>query len=119
MSTPPHMRQRAGSLAESSVSGLTVLGTPVSASVNGRVAFADWGYAVLLEQAVVRQNTSTARGQRGFVTAIHVHLTAAHDGLPAGTEIFVGYAEAAATAPKAVSTPTPPPLPHPSPTPTP
>jgi Peptidase family M23 len=108
-----------GSLAESSVTGLTVLGTPVSASVNGRVPLADWGYAVLLEQAVVRQNTRTVRGHRGFVTGIHIHLTAAHGGLPAGTEIFVGYADAAATAPKPVSTPTPPPLPQPSASPTP
>jgi murein DD-endopeptidase MepM/ murein hydrolase activator NlpD len=108
-----------GTLAASSVTGLTVLGTPVSASVNARVPLADWGYAVLLEEAVVRQNTKTARGHRGFVTGIHVHLTAAHGGLPAGTEIFVGYAEAAATAPKPSSTPTPPPLPQPSPTPSP
>jgi murein DD-endopeptidase MepM/ murein hydrolase activator NlpD len=108
-----------GTLAESSVTGLTVLGTPVSPDINGRVTLADWGYAVLLEQAVVRQNTRTVRGHRGFVTGIHVHLTAAHDGLPAGTEIFVGYAEAAATAPKIVSTPAPPPLPQPSPTPSP
>ncbi len=108
-----------GSLGESSVSGLTVLGTPVSAAVNARMPLADWGYAVLLEQAVVRQNTSALRGHRDFVTGIHVHLTAAHGGLPAGTEIFVGYAEAAATAPKASPTPTLPPLPQPSPTPSP
>jgi Peptidase family M23 len=111
-------RVAGGDLADSSVSGLTVLGTPVSPGVNGRVPLADWGYAVLLEQAVVRQNTSTLRGHRGFVTGIHVHLTAAHGGLPAGTEIFVGYAEAAATAPKASTTaPAPQPLPQPSPTP--
>jgi murein DD-endopeptidase MepM/ murein hydrolase activator NlpD len=108
-----------GTLAESSLTGLTVLGSPVSAGVNVRVTLADWGYAVLLEQAVVRQNTRTVRGHRGFVTGIHVHLTAAHGGLPAGTEIFVGYAEAAATAPKPLSTPTPPPLPQPPPTPSP
>jgi murein DD-endopeptidase MepM/ murein hydrolase activator NlpD len=107
------------SLADSSVSGLTILGAAVSPGVNARVPLGDWGYAVVLEQAVVRQNTDTRRGQRGFVSGLHVRLTAAHGGLPAGTEIFVGYAEAAASAPKQVSAPSPPPLPTPAPTPPP
>jgi murein DD-endopeptidase MepM/ murein hydrolase activator NlpD len=108
-----------GGLADSSVSGLTVLGAPVSPGVNARVPLGDWGYAVVLEQAVVRQNSQTRRGERDFISGLHVHLTAAHGGLPAGTEIFVGYAEAAASAPKQVSTPSPPPLPTPSPPPPP
>jgi murein DD-endopeptidase MepM/ murein hydrolase activator NlpD len=107
----------AGSLADSVVSGLTVLGTGVSPGVNSRVPLGDWGYAIVLEQAVVRQNSSTRRGHRGFVSGLHVHLTAAHGGLPAGTDIFVGYAEAAASAPKPVAAPSPPPLPEPTPPP--
>jgi murein DD-endopeptidase MepM/ murein hydrolase activator NlpD len=103
-----------GSLADSSVSGLTVLGAGVSPGVNSRVPLGDWGYAVVLEQAVVRQNTRTRRGERGFVSGLHVHLTAAHGGLPAGTDIFVGYAEAAASAPKPVAAPSPSPLPQPT-----
>jgi hypothetical protein len=106
-----------GSLADSALTNLVVLGLPVAAGVNARVPLGDWGYAVLLEQAVVRQNSTTRRGHRGFVTGIHVHLTADHGGLPAGTEIFVGYAEAAATALK--SSPAPPPQPLPQPTATP
>jgi murein DD-endopeptidase MepM/ murein hydrolase activator NlpD len=108
-----------GSLADSAVSGLTILGAAVSPGVNARVPLGDWGYAVVLEQAVVMQNTNTHRGQRDFVSGLHVHLTAAHGGLPAGTEIFVGYAEAAASAPKQVSAPSPPPLTTPSPPPPP
>jgi murein DD-endopeptidase MepM/ murein hydrolase activator NlpD len=96
-----------GRLSGSALTNVTVLGEPVAARVNARVLLADWGYAVLLEEAVVRQNTTSRRGRRGFVTGIHVHLTAAHGGLPAGTEIYVGYAEAAATALK--SSPSPPP----------
>jgi murein DD-endopeptidase MepM/ murein hydrolase activator NlpD len=107
----------AGSLAGSVVSGLTVLGTGVSPGVNSRVLLGDWGYAIVLEQAVVRQNTSTRRGHRGFVSGLHVHLTAAHGGLPAGTDIFVGYAEAAASAPKPAAAPSTPPLPQPTPPP--
>jgi murein DD-endopeptidase MepM/ murein hydrolase activator NlpD len=100
-----------GSLAASSVSNLTVLGESVAAAPNARVQLGDWGYAVLLEQAVVRQQ-NPRRGQRGFVTGLHVVLTAEHGGLPAGSEIMVGYAEAAASAPK----PPPPPPPAPPPT---
>ena len=77
---------------------------PVS---NSRVALGDWGYAVTLERAVVR--SSGARyGYRGFVTGLHVVLTRTHGGLPAGTEIMVGYAEAAASAPKPKPAPPPP-----------
>jgi hypothetical protein len=108
-----------GSLAESAVTNVIALGQPVAPGINARVPLGDWGYAVLLEQGVVRQSTTTRRGHRGFVTGIHVHLTADHGGLPAGTEIFVGYAEAAATALKGSSAPSPQPLPEPTPTPPP
>jgi hypothetical protein len=61
---------------------------------NGRVALADWGYLVTLEQS---SGTTTAagglQGFRGSVVALDVHLNAAHGGLPAGSEIQVGYAE--------------------------
>jgi peptidase M23-like protein len=102
-----------GKLADSALTNVVLLGQAATPAANARVPLADWGYAVLLEQAVVRQDTSGQRGHRGFVTGIHVHLTADHGGLPAGAEIYVGYAEAAATAPKA-SAPPPPPLPQPS-----
>jgi murein DD-endopeptidase MepM/ murein hydrolase activator NlpD len=102
-----------GSLATSSLTGVTILGAAVSPVVNARVPLGDWGYAVVLEQAVVRENTSVRRGQRDFVVGLHVHVSVDHGGLPAGTEIFVGYAEAAATAPKSSSSPVPPPLPPP------
>jgi hypothetical protein len=108
-----------GSLADSSLTNLVVLGQPVAAGVNARVPLGDWGYAVLLEEAVVRQNTTSSRGHRGFVTGLHVHLTSTHAGLPAGTEIFVGYAEAAAIAPKSSPAPLSPPLPQPAPAPPP
>jgi murein DD-endopeptidase MepM/ murein hydrolase activator NlpD len=100
-----------GSLGASSVANLVILGQAVSASPNKRVVLADWGYVVLLEQAVVRQKSSRL-GYRGFVSGLHVVLTSAHGGLPTGTEVVVGYSEAAASAPKAA----PPPLAPPPPT---
>jgi murein DD-endopeptidase MepM/ murein hydrolase activator NlpD len=93
-------RTAAGSLSGSSVSNLVVLGNTVEAKPNGRVSLGDWGYLVTLEEAVVRQS-SKRLGYRSFAIGLHVVLTKAHGGLPAGAEIMVGYAEAAASAPKA------------------
>ena len=98
-----------GDLSGSAVSSLVVLGASVSVSANQKISLGDWGYAIALEQAVTDQNTSQRRGHRGFVVGLHVHLTADHGGLPAGTEIFIGYAEAAATAAKAAAPPQSPP----------
>ncbi len=93
-------RSASGSLARSYVSGLTVLGAGASASPGGRIALGDWGYLITLEQGT--DTSSGARGAQafhGFVTALDVHLTAAHGGLPAGSEIQIGYAEASVQAP--------------------
>lgn len=83
-----------GDLSASSVTGLVVDGQPVEVGPNTQVQLGDWGYAVVLEQAVT---TGDAQGQgyRGFVVGLHVRLTADHGGFPAGTEIMIGYAEAA------------------------
>ena len=104
-----------GSLATSSLSKLVVLGQAVDPAPNARVELGDWGYAVLLEQAVVRRKDARF-GFRGFVTGLHVVLTADHGGLPAGSEVLVGYAEAAASAPRPAA---PPPEPQPQPQPQP
>jgi murein DD-endopeptidase MepM/ murein hydrolase activator NlpD len=104
-----------GDLSASSVSNLVVLGKAVGAGQNARVPLGDWGYAITLERAVVESNGNRL-GYRGFVTGLHVVLTDAHGGLPAGTEIMVGYAEAAASAPKVKPPkPAPPPKPQPDP----
>jgi murein DD-endopeptidase MepM/ murein hydrolase activator NlpD len=97
-----------GTLAGSSVTGLTVGGVAQGASPNGRVALGDWGYAITLEQASV-QSTGNAQTFRGYVTGLDVHVTTDHGGLPAGSEILVGYAESWVQA--ATPTPKPPPAP--------
>jgi murein DD-endopeptidase MepM/ murein hydrolase activator NlpD len=83
-----------GSLAGAGVTGLTVGGVAQSVAPNGRVALGDWGYAITLEQAEVRSTSGKAQSYRGYVTGLDIHLTADHGGLPAGSEILVGYAEA-------------------------
>jgi murein DD-endopeptidase MepM/ murein hydrolase activator NlpD len=100
-----------GSLTGSGVTGLTVGGVAQSASPNGRITLGDWGYAITLEQATV-QSAGTAQTYRGYVTGLDVHVTSEHGGLPAGSEILVGYAETWVQA----GTPTHKPEPTPKPT---
>jgi len=91
-------KQASGGLSGSWLAEVEVLGETVRATANTRVQLGDWGYAVLLEQAVVRDARRV--GRRTIVSGIHVYLTAEHAGLPADTEIVVGYAEAAASVPR-------------------
>jgi len=83
--------------AGSRVVNLVVLGSPVAATANLRVALGDWGYLVALEQVAEAPVADGTRNARGAVNGLHVVLTAEHAGLPAGTEILVGHAEAAAS----------------------
>jgi murein DD-endopeptidase MepM/ murein hydrolase activator NlpD len=85
----------------STVSGITVLGQAVGAGAGSRIALGDWGYALTLQQGTSSLDNAEAKGARAFVTALQVRLTADHNGLPAGTEVMVGYAEASAQAPVA------------------
>src|ERR671929_1996725 len=89
-----------GDLSGVGVSGLTVGGQPAGA---GRVTLGDWGYADVNVQSVTRAATSF----HGSVTALDVHLTADYGGLPAGSEIQVGYVEASVQAPAAPPAPKP------------
>jgi murein DD-endopeptidase MepM/ murein hydrolase activator NlpD len=97
-----HVRAQAGAqggsgdLSGSSVEGMAVLGQGVDTSSAGaRVPIADWGYAIVLGQS----SAPAARGYRGFVTALEIHITADHGGLPAGSVVSVGFAEATVSAP--------------------
>jgi murein DD-endopeptidase MepM/ murein hydrolase activator NlpD len=85
-----------GAFDGATVGSLSVLGQPVGIAPNARVALGDWGYAIVLAQGTAPTDTSF----RGNVTALDIHLTVDHGGLPAGTQILVGYAEAAVTAPE-------------------
>ena len=87
-----------GDLSGSAVSGLTVLGQAVSATPNGQIALGDWGYAITLEQSAGSGGLGGAN-YRAFVKGLEIHLTADHGGLPANSQIDIGYAEATAQAP--------------------
>jgi murein DD-endopeptidase MepM/ murein hydrolase activator NlpD len=92
--------------AGSAVTNLVVLGAQVGAVPNQRIPLGDWGYLVTLEQVVEAPVAEDVRNARGAVNALHVVLTADHGGLPAGSEILVAHAEAAASTPLAVPPPT-------------
>lgn len=99
-----------GDTGVSAVNGLVVLGTPVTPQPNQRIELADWGYAVALEQTGQRVDKPT-RGYHSFVTALDVYITADHAGMPAGSQIQIGYAEANAQASEAAPLPEPPSVP--------
>jgi murein DD-endopeptidase MepM/ murein hydrolase activator NlpD len=87
-----------------------VLGSAVTPTPNQQIQLGDWGYAIALEQKGQRIDKPTP-GYHDFVTALDVFLTADHGGLPAQSEIQIGYAEANAQASEAAPLPTPPSLP--------
>jgi murein DD-endopeptidase MepM/ murein hydrolase activator NlpD len=86
-----------GNTAGSAVSGMAVQGQAVS-SGPGTVPLGDWGTATVLQQSSSPYGSKKARGYNAGVTALHVHLNVEHAGLPAGTDIVVGYTDVAAEA---------------------
>jgi len=105
-------RSAGGDVAGSTVAGLRALGQDVVPSPGLSVPLADWGTLDVLSQSVAsRRGRSSAA--RGTIVALRVRLTAAHDGLAAGSEIVVGSVEAIAAATRTPSTtPTKTPPPH-------
>jgi murein DD-endopeptidase MepM/ murein hydrolase activator NlpD len=85
-----------GGFADSRVGSLTVLGQAVAVAPGARVPLGDWGTAILLAQG----SSPEATAYRGTVVALDIRLNVDHGGLPAGTQILVGSAEAAVTAPQ-------------------
>jgi murein DD-endopeptidase MepM/ murein hydrolase activator NlpD len=100
-----------GGFDGSSVETFVVQNQAVSAEPGTHVALGDWGSAIVLAEG----SAPAEKSYRGNVTALDIRLTADHGGLPAGTQILVGYAEAAVSSPEPTSTKTTPTIPVPSP----
>jgi murein DD-endopeptidase MepM/ murein hydrolase activator NlpD len=101
-------RRSAGAdVAGSTVEGLRALGQDVASSPGLSVPLGDWGTLDVLSKTVTsrRGKSPTARGTS---VALRIRLTAAHDGLAAGSEIVVGSVQATAAAEAARATPTTP-----------
>ena len=100
----PATSSASGDTGVTGIEGLVVLGQPVTPTPNQQIPLADWGYAIALEQKSQRIDTPTP-GHHDFVTALDIFLTADHGGLPAQSEIQIGYAEANAQASEAAPLP--------------
>jgi murein DD-endopeptidase MepM/ murein hydrolase activator NlpD len=107
----------AGNARTSALQDLVVLGQPVTPAPNLQIPLADWGTAVVLEQALDQTAPQRKTSARTTVAGLDIRLTQAHGGLPAGSQVTVAYAEASAQA-EAAPPPAPPPPPSPSTTPT-
>jgi murein DD-endopeptidase MepM/ murein hydrolase activator NlpD len=87
-----------GDSVGSQVVGLTIGGAGVAAGPGGRYNLGDWGYAVTLAQAASPKSDAGGKGYIVSQVALLVHLNLDHGGLPAGSEILIGYADASAEA---------------------
>jgi murein DD-endopeptidase MepM/ murein hydrolase activator NlpD len=93
-------RTAGGAFKPTGLANLQALGRPHAA---GRAALGDWGTLVISRHSVDRTAPTGTRGYAGTSVAVAVILSAPHAGLPAGTEIQIGYASAGVeTAPPVV-----------------
>jgi murein DD-endopeptidase MepM/ murein hydrolase activator NlpD len=92
-------QRAAGDVSTSTVQGLVVLGQAVEATPGGSVALGDWGQASVLSQSTDYHVRAGRHGLTTSVVALRISLTKEHGGLPAGSEILIGQAEATAEPP--------------------
>jgi murein DD-endopeptidase MepM/ murein hydrolase activator NlpD len=115
--------------SSASITGLVVLGQPVSVTAPTQLPLAGWGTLDLLSNVSAVESPKAGSGSaESTVTALRVRLLAEHLGLPAGSEILIGrgFARAEAevqpgvqpVAPGSPTSPTAPPGPGSRPTPT-
>ena len=88
----------------SAVTNLVLLGQGVTPAPNQQFPLGDWGYAKTLELTAEAPVADDTRNARATVTALRVVLLADHGGLPAGTDILIGHAEASASTPVLTAT---------------
>ncbi len=89
-----------GAFGGTAVSNLQALGRP---HAFGRAGLGDWGYLVIAQHTTNRTTGFDTHGYEGTSIALDIHLVTGHGGLPAGTEIEVGYAETSSeTAPPVI-----------------
>ena len=92
-------RDATADFSGSAISGMVVSGQAVATGPGVRIPIGDWAHAVTLQQGTSSLDTVESKGERAFASVLHVRVTADHNGIPAGTEVMIGYAEASAQAP--------------------
>jgi murein DD-endopeptidase MepM/ murein hydrolase activator NlpD len=81
----------------SEVQGLRALGNDVASTPGTSVSLENWGTLTVLAGSSGTRKKGPPAAQAS-VTALRVHLTADHGGLPAGSEIVIGSAQATSVA---------------------
>jgi murein DD-endopeptidase MepM/ murein hydrolase activator NlpD len=89
--------QASGAISPTAVTGVAFQGQPVAIATNGRVQLGDWGYMQTLVQTVGGGDPGTKAFHQSL-RALDIHVNVDHGGLPAGSEIIIGWAEAFAQA---------------------
>ncbi len=89
-------RTSAADSAGSNITGLVIQGQAITPGPGTQFPIGDWGSVLTLQEGLTSLDTPVSKGARAFVTGLQVRLTADHYGLPAGTEVMVGYAESLA-----------------------
>jgi murein DD-endopeptidase MepM/ murein hydrolase activator NlpD len=92
--------------SSSEVQGLRALGSDVASTPGTSVSLADWGSLTVLSTSSGSRKKGPPAAQAS-VAGLRVHLTADHGGLPAGSEILVGSAQATSVADLSAPPPTP------------
>ncbi len=88
----------------SEVQGLRALGRDVGSTPGTSASLEDWGTLTVLSTSSGSRKKGPP-GAQASVTALRVHLTADHGGLPAGSEIVIGSAQATSVADLSVPAP--------------
>jgi murein DD-endopeptidase MepM/ murein hydrolase activator NlpD len=83
--------------SKSTVQGLRALGQDLGAAASGSTSLEDWGTLTVLAGSSGNRPKGPPAAQASM-TALRVQLTAEHAGLPAGSEIVIGSAQATAVA---------------------
>jgi murein DD-endopeptidase MepM/ murein hydrolase activator NlpD len=89
-------RASAADSAGSGVTGLVIQGQAIAPGPGTQFPIGDWGSVLTLQEGQTSLDSPGSKGARSFVTGLQVRLTTDHYGLPAGTEIMVGYEDSSA-----------------------
>lgn len=95
--------QANGNTSETAVEGATYLGQPIALSTSGRFQLGDWGYIQALLKSSSGGDPNT-KGRHETMQALDLHVVADHGGLPAGSDIVIGWAYAFAQSETQTST---------------
>jgi murein DD-endopeptidase MepM/ murein hydrolase activator NlpD len=94
-----------GDVSSSAITGLIVLGAPVTPSVDAQVPLADWGTLELLSTTTDTRSDPEPTAE-STVIGLRIRLLADHGGLPEGAEILVASVTARSVAEPVVEPPT-------------